>query len=140
MSEQVRTNNNPTMWIGWIWFAGIMLVLAGTFNIISGLVALFNDTYFVVGTEGLLLFDLTGWGWLHLLIGIVAVLAGIALFTSALWARIVAVIIAMVNAIQQLLFMPAYPVWSIIMITLDVLIIWAIIAHGDELTGQSLRD
>jgi hypothetical protein len=128
------------MWIGWIWFAGIMLVLAGTFNIISGLVALFNDTYFVVGTEGLLLFDLTGWGWLHLLIGIVAVLAGIALFTSALWARIVAVIIAMVNAIQQLLFMPAYPVWSIIMITLDVLIIWAIIAHGDELTGQSLRD
>jgi hypothetical protein len=140
VSEQVRTNNNPTMWVGWIWFAGIMLVLAGTFNIISGLVALFNDTYFVVGTEGLLLFDLTGWGWLHLLIGIVAVLAGIALFTGALWARIVAVIIAMVNAIQQLLFMPAYPVWSIIMITLDVLIIWAIIAHGDELTGQSLRD
>ena len=133
MREQARTNNDPTMWVGWIWFAGMMMVLAGTFNIINGLVALFNDNYFVVGPEGLLLFDLTGWGWLHLIIGTVAVVAGVALFTGATWARIVAVIIAMINAIEQLIWMPAYPVWSIIMIALDVLIIWAIIAHGNEL-------
>ncbi|HVW43374.1 MAG TPA: hypothetical protein VHC18_18700 [Amycolatopsis sp.] len=149
MSEQAQphTGARPTsamprarsgaLWVGWIWFAGAMMILLGVFNVIEGLVALFNDKYYVLGPEGLLVFDITGWGWVHLIIGALAVVAGFALFTGALWARITAVVLAAVNAIAQLTFLSAYPVWAIIVIALDVVVIWAIIVHGDELNRET---
>jgi hypothetical protein len=121
-----------TGWVGWIYFGGTMLVLAGTFNIIEGLVALFNDQYYVPTRQGLLVFDVTGWGWIHLVIGGLAIIVGVGLFTGATWARVAGVILAGVNAIAQLAFLSAYPLWAIIVITLDVLIIWALIVHGAE--------
>ncbi|NKQ52338.1 hypothetical protein HFP15_05535 [Amycolatopsis sp. K13G38] len=121
-----------SLWVGWIWFGGAMMILLGFFNVIEGLVALFNDKYYVVGPQGLLVFDITGWGWVHLIIGVLAVASGLALFTGAVWARIAAVFLATVNAVAQLAFLSAYPVWATVVIALDVLVIWAVIVHGDE--------
>lgn len=121
-------------WYGWVIFAAVMLVLLGSFHVIAGLVALFDDTYFLVGSGGLVVSaDYTAWGWVHLILGIVVAAAGLALFAGLLWARIVAIIVAMISAIINLAFLSAYPVWSAIMIAIDVLIIYAVTMHGDEL-------
>jgi hypothetical protein len=121
-----------TAWVGWVYFAGMMLVLLGSFNVIEGLVALFNDQYYVPTAEGLLVFDLTGWGWVHLIIGVLAIVVGVGLYTGAVWARVGGVLLAGVNAVAQLMFLSAYPVWAVIVIALDVLVIWALVVHGDE--------
>ncbi|MEU4253346.1 hypothetical protein AB0F15_38720 [Amycolatopsis sp. NPDC026612] len=122
--------------VGWLWFAGAITVLAGLFNVVEGLVALLDRDYYLVGPSGLLVFDLTGWGWLHLIVGTLAVLTGIALFAGAQWARVVAVALAGFNALAQLAFLSAYPIGCVIVIALDVLVIWAVIVHGDESTYE----
>jgi hypothetical protein len=118
--------------VGWIWFAGIMMIIIGTFNAIEGLVALFKNEYYVVGPQNVLVFDVTGWGWVNLLLGALVALAGIALFSGAPWSRIVAVVLAVVNAIAQLAFVAVQPIWSIIVIALCVVVIWAVVVHGAE--------
>jgi hypothetical protein len=130
-ATRTRTESR-SMWVGWVYFGGAMMILLGTFNVIEGLVALFNDEYYVATSQGLLLFDITGWGWIHLILGIIAVGVGIGVFTGATWARISGVILCGFNAIVQLAFLSAYPVWGILVIALDVLVIWALIVHGDE--------
>ncbi|GAB3889712.1 hypothetical protein GCM10029964_059940 [Kibdelosporangium lantanae] len=108
------------------------MVLTGVFNAVEGLVALLNRAFYVSNGEHLLLLDLTAWGWLHLLLGGLVGLAGIALLSGALWARVVAVAFAVINAVAQLAFISAYPVWSTIVIALCVVVIWAIVVHGDS--------
>ncbi|VVJ22121.1 Uncharacterised protein [Amycolatopsis camponoti] len=122
--------------VGWIWFAAAITVLAGLFNVVEGLVALFDRDYYVLGPSGLLVFTLNGWGWIHLIVGGLAVLAGIALSTGAQWARVVTIALAGFNALAQLTFLSAYPYWGIVVIALDVLVIWAVIVHGDESTYE----
>ncbi|MEV4147754.1 hypothetical protein AB0J40_29085 [Amycolatopsis sp. NPDC049691] len=122
--------------VGWIWFAGAITVLAGLFNVVEGVVALFDRDYYVIGPSGLLVFSLAGWGWLHLIVGILVVLTGIALFTGSQWARVVTVALAGFNALAQLAFLSAYPFWGVLVIALDVLVIWAVIVHGDESTYE----
>jgi hypothetical protein len=134
--SSTRRRPRSTAWASWIWFAAMMMIMMGTFSAIFGLVALFDDSYYTVGPQGLLVFDLTQWGWIHLTVGVLAVFAGIALFGGAMWARVVAVGLAMINAIAQLAFTSAYPVWAVIVIALDVLVIWALIVHGDELAAE----
>ncbi len=124
----------PSGWVGWIIFAGAMMVMLGFFHAIAGLVALFKDDYFLVRTSGLVVnVDYTTWGWVHLILGIVVGLAGVALFAGAMWARIVAVILALCSAIINLAFTSAYPIWSAIMIAVDILVIYAVTAHGREM-------
>ncbi|WP_018680922.1 DUF7144 family membrane protein [Actinokineospora enzanensis] len=136
--EQTRTDDDgyyprrDSAWVGWIWFGAVMMILVGLFTVVNGLVALFQDEYYTVTAGRLLVFDLTGWGWLHLIVGIVVTLAGFALFTGAIWARVAAVVLAGINALTQLAFLPAYPVWSIIAIVLDVVVIWAVVVYGRE--------
>jgi hypothetical protein len=136
---QTRTARRPvsTAWVGWVWFAAVMLIMTGSFNVIYGLVALFDDKYYTVSRQGLLVFDLTQWGWILLIFGIVAILAGVALFGGAMWARVVAVLLAGLNAIGHMAFMPAYPVWALITIAIDVLVIYAVIAHGSEMKDET---
>lgn len=136
---QTRTARRPvsTAWVGWVWFAAVMLIMTGSFNVIYGLVALFNDKYYTVSRQGLLVFDITQWGWILLIFGILAVFAGIALFGGATWARVVAVILAGLNAIGHMTFMSAYPVWALITIAIDVLVIYAVIAHGSEMKDET---
>jgi hypothetical protein len=135
-SSRESTFNLPSAY-GWITFATIMLVLLGCFHAIQGLVALADDQKFLVADSGLVVsVDYTVWGWVHLLGGIIVVLAGIALFTGRIWARIVGVVAAMASAIVNIAFLPAYPVIFATMIAVDILIIWAITVHGAEMKEE----
>ena len=107
--------------------------MLGAFNIIQGFAAVFTDDVFVPTEGGGVILDVTGWGWTHIIIGLLALLAGYGLFSGATWARIFAVIVVMINAVAQLASLNFHPVWSVIVITLDVLVIWAVIVHGGEL-------
>jgi uncharacterized membrane protein len=128
-SSQARTG-----WVGWLMFAGIMLILVGAFQAIDGLIALFKDELYVVRPNGLVInVDYTAWGWTHLLLGILLIAAGYAVFSGRVWGRTLAVIAAILSAVVNFAFIPAYPVWSLLIITVDILVIYALIAHGGEL-------
>jgi hypothetical protein len=136
MSENTRPRSTGTTgWVGWGWFAAIVLLVAGIFDALYGLVAIFgpDSAYFTTPRGSLLLFDVSGWGWWHFIIGIVLILVAIALFAGATWARVIAVILAILNAIGQLFLLPVQPWWSLIVIVLDVLVIYALTVHGREL-------
>jgi hypothetical protein len=126
-------------WSGWIWFAGTILIIGGFFTAIEGLVALFRNEYYVVGSDGLLVFDMTAWGWIHLIVGVCAVLTGITLFSGAAWARVVAVLLVSFNAVSQLAFLAAYPIWTTIIIAMNVLVIWAVVVHGEVVQDVETR-
>ncbi len=132
-----RQNVEPTGmtgWVGWIAFAGVMMVILGTFHIIDGLVAIFNDEYFAVTKSGLIITaDYTVWGWVHLLGGVIIIAAGVAVFTGQVWARSIGVLMAVISAVINIAFLSAYPIWSTIMIAVDLLVIWALTVHGSEL-------
>jgi hypothetical protein len=121
--------------MGLIMFAGIMMILAGTFQAIQGIVALFNDTFYVVGQQWVFSFDITTWGWIHLIAGILLVVAGYFLFQGAVWARVVGVGVAIISAVLSFMSLPYYPIWSILIIALDVFIIWALTAHGRDIAN-----
>lgn len=123
----------PTGWVGWIAFGGVMMIMLGVFHAIQGLVAIFQDTYYLVGKNDLVVHvDYTAWGWVHMIIGLIVLFAGIGLLVGQMWARVVGVIAALVSAVVNIAFLAAYPVWSTIMIAIDVLVIWAIMVHGRE--------
>jgi len=141
MSTDHRAAQNPAgsppsgAATGLILFAGIMMILAGTFQAIQGIVALFNDTFYVVGQTWVFSFNVTTWGWIHLLAGILLVVAGYFLFQGAVWARVVGVGVAVISAVLSFMSLPYYPIWSILIITLDVFIIWALTAHGRDIAN-----
>jgi hypothetical protein len=127
-----------TGWVGWVAFAGVMMTILGTFHVIQGLVAIFNDEYFLVSKSGLVVTaDYTVWGWVHLLGGIVIIAAGVAVFAGQVWARAIGVLMATVSAVINIAFLSAYPIWSTIMITIDILVIWALTVHGGELKDDA---
>jgi hypothetical protein len=107
--------------------------MVGSFQAISGLVALFNDDYYLVGSNGLVVsVDYTAWGWVHLVLGVVAFLTGIGMMIGQSWARVTGIILAVLSAIVNLAFLAAYPVWSVLVIALDVIVIYALAVHGRE--------
>ena len=133
-ASHARYDDEQTAWAGWVTFGGVMLLMMGVFQICQGLVALFDDGFYVVGSEGLVVeVDYTTWGWVHLVLGLVGVLVGVGLLMGNLAARVAGVGIAFLSALANLVFISAYPVWSVIVIALDVLVIYAIIVHGNEL-------
>jgi hypothetical protein len=120
--------------IGFTAFAAWIMILIGTFHVIDGLSAIVKDEFFVPVAGYLFKFDVTTWGWVHLIGGIVVILAGAGLFSGAVWARTVAVFVAGASAIASFIYLPWYPIWAIIIITLDVVVIWALTAHGRDIT------
>jgi hypothetical protein len=127
----------PSGWTGWVIFGGVMMIMVGAFQVIEGLVALFDEGFYLVSRNGLIVnVDYNTWGWVHLVIGLVAVLAGVGLLAGNMVARVVGVAIAFLSALVNLAFLSAYPVWSTIMITLDVIVIYAITVHGGELKSS----
>jgi hypothetical protein len=133
-TQQYQPTASPsTAWAGWIGFAGMVLALLGTLNIIQGLIALFDEGYFVLrGSEQLLLVDFTAWGVILLCWGLLLVVAAVALAGGRGWARWFAIVAVFVNVIAQIGFLPAYPVWSAIMILLDVVVLFALTARWSE--------
>jgi hypothetical protein len=112
---------------GWIGFAGVMLILVGTFNIIDGIAAIANSNYLA---NQLLFANLDAWGWFFLIWGIIQMAAGFFIFAGATWASIIGVAAAFLNAIAQLSWAATYPVWSITIIVLDVLVIYGLLVYG----------
>lgn len=128
------TNNKEvSAWSGWVFFAGFMMIILGIFQTIAALTALINNKWLVVTEKNLLVFNFTAWGWIHLIIGIVVLIAGFSVMHGSMWARIVGILIATLSAIANLAYMNVYPVWSIIMIVIDVLVIYALTVHAGEL-------
>ena len=122
-------------WQGWAFFGAVIMALLGFFQALLGLIALFDKSYFAVRTSDLLVVKgYTGWGWVHLIVGIVAVAAGIGVVVSGrAWARYTAIVIAGLSAIANLGFLSASPVWSTLVIALDVIVIYALSVHGWEM-------
>jgi hypothetical protein len=120
--------------VGWTIFASIMLMLGGAFQAIYGMVALFNDEFYVVGREWTFEFDVTTWGWVHLILGIAVALAGAGLFSGNVAARSVGVIVASISAVANFMSLPYYPIWSTLVIVLDIAVIWALTLHGRDIT------
>jgi hypothetical protein len=121
-----------TGWVGWVWFAGLLMIMSGVFNIIAGLWAVINDDLYVRAPLRLLLFDVSTWGWLHLIFGVVLFITGLAVSVGQTWARIVAVVLVMLNAMTQLTWIGVNPWWSLAVIAVDVLVLYALIVHGRE--------
>lgn len=118
--------------LGWVVFAAVMLMISGGLQVAYGLVALFNDEWIVWTNVGALYFDLTTWGWVHLITGGVVVLSGLGLLSGNVVARLVGVVMATLSLIVNFMFIPAYPVWALTVIAVDIIIIWAIIARGGD--------
>jgi hypothetical protein len=124
----------PTGWVGWIAFAATMMIMLGIFHAFQGLIALFQDEYYLVGRNGLTIhMDFTAWGWTQIVVGLVVVAAGVGLLSGQMWARIVGVLVAVLSAVVNIAFLSAYPIWSTTMVAFDVLVIWALTVHGREM-------
>jgi hypothetical protein len=136
--RSARRANEASGWaVGFILFAAIMMLMAGAFQALDGLVALFNDTFYVTTRKYVFQFDATTWGWIHLIGGIVVVLAGWGLLSGRTWARTVAIILAVLSAIANFLWIPYYPFWALLIITLDVFVIWAVAVHGGSMRDSA---
>lgn len=118
---------------GWIAFAGIIMIVTGIFQAFAGLVAIADDSFFVLTTDYLVKFDPTTWGWIHLIIGIIVLASGFGVFSGNLAARTVGVIAAAVSGIAAFLWMPWYPIWGVVIIAVDIAVIWALTVHGRDL-------
>ena len=128
-------NGEPSGWaVGWTAFAGFMMVLLGFWWIIAGLVAVINDSFFVVTQEWIFEFSTTTWGWIHLVLGGVILFSGFGLFSGNVMARTVGVIIGVVSAFAAFAWLPYAPVWAILLIAVSVAIIWSLTAHGRDIT------
>jgi hypothetical protein len=120
---------------GFAIFAGVILGMVGIFQALAGLAAIIDDQFFVVGKHYAYEFDATAWGWIHLIYGIIVVAAGYGIFQRALWARIVGITLASISGVGNFFFIPYEPVWAILIIALDVLVIAALAAYGTEEAG-----
>lgn len=111
---------------GWLTFAGLLVLVIGLFNAIDGLVALFKDDFFLVAADKVLVFNYTAWGWIWLVIGIVQLAVGAGIIAGQLWARVVGIALAVIVAIGQLAFLQAFPWWSVLVIGMSILVIYAL--------------
>jgi hypothetical protein len=128
-------SSRATGWVGWVIFGAVTLMVSGAASLIWGIVGIAKDQIFLVGRNGnVLSLDYTAWGWIHIGIGVLAIVAGVALFSGALWAGIIAILLCTLSIVANLLSLAAYPVWSVIVIALDILVIYAITVHGEELS------
>jgi hypothetical protein len=116
---------------GWVIFAGVMLLMIGSLDALWGLAAILNDEIVVVGGQGAIVADITTWGWVHLILGSLMALTGLGLFAGSIAARWAAVFFVAVNAIAQIVWFPAAPLWAFLIILLDVTIIYQLTARWE---------
>jgi hypothetical protein len=119
--------------IGWSVFAATVLMMMGVFQMLVGLAAVVKQEFFVVGDEYLFEFDVSAWGWIHLLVGLVVLLSGIGIYSGNVLARTVGVLIAAGSAVTSFLWLPYQPVWSSVLIAMAVAVIWALSVHGRDI-------
>jgi len=123
------------MAMGFTFFAAVMMIVTGALDALQGLAAIIKQSAYVVAPNYVYKLSVSGWGWINLILGILVVFARFGLLNGALWARIVGVVLAVLVIITNFMWLPYYPLWSIIVIALSALVIWAITAHGHEIAG-----
>ena len=126
------------MAVGFILFAAIMMIMVGVFQALQGLVAIFENEFYVATRNYTFQFDATTWGWIHLVLGLLVAFAGWGLLSGRTWARLLAITLAALSATANFLFIPYYPFWALTVITLDIFVIWALAAHGGELRDATV--
>lgn len=112
-------------------FAAVMLFLLGLLNLFRGIMAIAEDDVFVTTPNYVFEFDLTSWGWIHLILGIIGILLAVGLFKDATWARVAGVVVASLLIIANFLSLPYFPIWSLVMIAISGFVIWALCVHRD---------
>lgn len=127
-------NVTATGWVGWAYFAATLLIIAGGMQVITGFVGIFDHDFYVATAAGVLAFNYTTWGWIHLGLGVLALITGAGILAGVTWARIVGVIITALVMLGNVAFITAYPLWSIITLIIGGFIIYALTMHGNELT------
>lgn len=140
-TEHEHTRTTRQQWAGGLTvFAGVMLMIAGLLDLFRGVMAIAEDDVFVSTPSYVFRFDLTGWGWIHLVLGAVAVVVSLGLFQAAFWARVLGVVIAGLIIVANFLSLPYYPVWSVVMMAFSALIIWALCVARPESSFDVPRD
>jgi hypothetical protein len=134
MSTESQPRREPPRASGWaigaIAFAATMMVLIGVFQALAGLVAIFNDDFYVVTQNYTFDLDVSAWGWIHLIVGLAVLATGLGLFARQAWAGVTAIVLCMLSALVNFFFIPYYPIWSLLVIGLAVWVIWALTRPG----------
>jgi len=126
-------HRNASGWVGWVVFAAVVAITMGVYEAIMGLVAIFKDDYYLVGSNGLVVsVDYTVWGWVHLVLGLAALAGGVGLMQGRSWGRVTVIGLAGLSALVNLGFLSAYPLWSTIVIAFDIIIIFALTVHWHD--------
>ncbi|WP_246577401.1 DUF7144 family membrane protein [Actinospica durhamensis] len=121
---------------GWTVFAAVLMFFGGVMAILQGITAIAKDDLIVVTRNYAYMLNLTSWGWIHLILGFLIALTGLALFTGAVWARIIGIAVAGLGMIANFLWLPYYPFWAILLIAIDIFIIWALCAGMRKELGE----
>ncbi|MEU7865986.1 hypothetical protein [Dactylosporangium sp. NPDC049140] len=120
-------------WVtGFAAFGGSMMLVIGIFQIVVGLTAIFERTFYILADSYLFGFSVVGWGWVHLALGVLVAAGGLAVLAGQMWGRVLGIVLASLSAIANFLFLPYYPLWSMLIIAADVAVIWALTRYGRE--------
>lgn len=122
-----------TGWAGWVAFGGMMMIILGAMNAIYGLIAIYNDEWAVWSNRAVVYLDLTQWGWIHLGVGVLVAVAGLGVLSGNGVGRAVGAVVVALSMLVSFLALPIYPLWSLVVLTLEALVLYALIAHGGEL-------
>lgn len=134
-AQHAAARTGPTGWVGWIIFAGVAMIVLGAFQVIEGLVAVFQRGFYRVSPSGLIVHvNYDAWGWTHFGLGVLIFCVGFGILAAQTWARVIGIALAVISAIVNLAFIAAYPVWGIIIIALDVIVIYALAMHWGEMS------
>lgn len=124
--------------IGGLIFAATVMLIIGIWQVLMGIAALAADAFFVVSPEYAYEIDVVAWGWIHLVIGVLVFLTGLAIFSGAMWARWVGIFFAIIVTIANFFFLPYFPIWSLVVIALAIFVIWALAAAPRVITPDDV--
>ncbi len=125
-------DSQPSGWVGWVYFAGILMLVRAFFQAFLGIVALTQNDFYLVTSDKIAVFNFTAWGWVHLAASVVLLTAAFSVFQGGMWGRVVGSLMTGLALVANLIFLPAYPIWALIAIVIDVLILYALVVRGDE--------
>lgn len=127
-----NTSNEVTGWVGWVAFAGAVMVMLGILQVLVGIAAIAKDDFWVAGENGMLVLSVQQWGWVQLIVGTLIAVAGFSAFAGRFFGRLVGVVLAMMIAVTNLTYVNVTPIWSLIVIFMSIMVIYALVVHGDE--------
>lgn len=128
-----RSTSNPMSWTGWAYFASALLLAVGGMQIVAGLAGIFNADFYTTASSDLLVWGYTAWGWINLVLGVVAVLAAVGTVLRMMWARVIGAVAAVLVMVAAVAFMTAFPLWSVVTLVTTGFALWALTMHAAEM-------